>query len=307
MASFTTGRAAPIYLYGMIVYSTIHRLGGDYPEADGYAEIAETHRVPGGETGNAALVLARWGHRVKVGGPFLGRETRDGVAPFLGRRGIDCSGLHYDEGFEGVCDLVLVGGTTRTVFGAFGRYFRGPRRWSPPDEGAIAAADIVGVDPFFGAESGRAAEICAEMGKPWVTIDCPPDSPLHRQSAATIVSGEYLRGEFPGQDARQVLRRYSAAGRGLVVLTSGAREILYARGDGEVRSQAPYPVAVKSTLGAGDTFRAGVIHGIISGMDDTQTVQFAAATAAMVCTRFPMALDPPGLDDIAALIAGRQP
>jgi len=27
----------------------------------------------------------------------------------------------------------------------------------------------------------------------------------------------------------------------------------------------------------------------------------------MVCTRFPMALDPPGLDDIAALIAGRQP
>lgn len=132
VASFTTGRAAPIYLYGMIVYSTIHRLGGDYPEADGYAEIAETHRVPGGETGNAALVLAHWGHRVKVGGPFLGRETRDGVAPFLGRRGIDCSGLHYDEGFEGVRDLVLVGGSTRTVFGAFGRYFRGPKRWSPP-------------------------------------------------------------------------------------------------------------------------------------------------------------------------------
>jgi len=305
VATIATGRAAPIYLYGMIVYSTIHRLGGDYPEADSYAEIAETHRVPGGETGNAALVLAHWGHGVKVGGPFLGRETREGVVSFLGRRGIDCSGLHYDEGFDGVRDLVLVGGRTRTVFGTFGAYFRGPRRWSAPDEGAIAAAGIVGVDPFFAAESARAAEICAAIGKPYVTIDCPPDSPLHRQSAATVVSGEYLRNEFPGQEARQVLRRYLAAGRGLVILTFGAREILYAREDGEVRSQAPYPVAVRSTLGAGDVFRAGVIHGIISGMDDTQTVQFAAATAATSCTRFPMALDPPGLGDIAALIARR--
>jgi sugar/nucleoside kinase (ribokinase family) len=305
VASPITGRAAQIYLYGMIVYSTIHRLCGDYPEADGYTEISETHLVPGGETGNSALVLARWGHRVKVGGPFLGRETRDGVVSFLEKRGIDCSGLHYDGGFDGVRDLVLVGGATRTVFGTFGGYFRGPRRWSPPDEEAIASAEIVGLDPFFGAESGRVAEICAALGKPCVTIDCPPDSPLHRQAAATVVSGEYLRNEFPGQDARQLLRRYSAAGRGLVILTFGAREILYARGDGEVRSLAPYPVAVKSTLGAGDTFRAGVIHGLVSGMDDTQTVRFAAATAAMVCTRFPMALDPPGLADIAALIAGR--
>ncbi len=305
MTSDKAARAAPIYLYGMIVHSTIHRLAGEYPEADSYREIAETHQVPGGETGNSALVLAHWGHAVGVGGPFLGRKTREGVLSFLGPRGIDCSGLHYDPGFDGVCDLVLVGGKTRTVFGTFGAYFSGPKRWSAPDPVAIASAEIVGVDPFFGAESDRVAEICAEKGKRWVTIDCPPGSPLHRGAAATVVSGEYLRSQFPGEDPREAMGRYAKAGPGLVIFTFGAAEILYARGSGAIRSLAPHKVEVKSTLGAGDTFRAGVIHGILSGRDDAGIVAFASATAAAVCMRFPMALDPPGLAEVESLAEGR--
>jgi len=294
-------RTAPVYLYGMIVYSTIHRLAGEYPGPDGYGEIDETRLVPGGETGNAALVLSRWGHRVKVGGPFLGRQTREGVVSFLEARRIDCSGLHYDPEFDGVRDLVLVGGATRTVFGSFGRYFGGPRRWSAPDPAAIDSAEIVGVDPFFGADSQRAAELCAEKGRPWVTIDCAPESLLHRQSAATVISSEYARAHFPSEDGHRVLRRFSEAGKGLAILTSGSKEILYCRGAGPVGRFTPPRVCVKSTLGAGDTFRAGVIHGIVNGFDDRGIVRFAAATAAAGCRRFPMALVPPGLEETEVL------
>ncbi len=297
--------APDVYLYGMTVYSTIHRLAGDYPAADSYGEIDETHIVPGGETGNSALVLARLGCRVKVGGPFLGTETRDGVTEFLETHGIDCSGLHYDPTFGGVRDLVIVAGKSRTVFGTFGRYFRGPKRWSAPDEAAIATAKVVGLDPYFATESERVAECCVENNRPYVTIDCPPDSAMHRSAAATVVANEYLRSQFPGVDARDLLRRYAAVSRGLVIFTFGAREILYARGDGEILRLEPYNVPVKSTLGAGDTFRAGVIYGLLRGMDDTGVVQFAAATAASVCQRFPFALDPPGLEEIEGLITGK--
>ena len=299
-------KSAPdIYLYGMIVLSTIHRLVADYPEADGYGEIEETHVVPGGETGNSALILARLGHRVKVGGPFLGTQTRTGVLTFLREHDIDCSGLHYDAGFDGVRDLVLVGGKTRTVFGRFAAYFRGPKRWSAPDESAIAAARIVGLDPFFGDESERVAACCTEIGRPYVTIDCPPDSRLHRGAAATVVSQEYLRSHFPGVEPRELLLHYAAESPGLVIFTSGSREILFAREAGAIGSVQPYPVTVKSTLGAGDCFRAGVIHGVLQEMDDRSIVQFAAATAAAVCRRFPFALDPPKLEEIAALAADR--
>jgi sugar/nucleoside kinase (ribokinase family) len=291
---------ASVYLYGMIVLSTIHRLSGDFPEVDGYGEIEETHVVPGGETGNAALVLSRWGHRVKVAGPFLGLGTRDPVLEFLGKRRIDCSSLGYDPTFDGVRDLVIVGGKSRTVFGRFGQYFRGPRRWAAPAPTDIAGADIVGVDPFFGEESLEVARLCGELGRPYVTIDCAPDSALNRGASATVVSGEFLRNSFPAADREGLLRTYAAAGAGLVIFTFGADEILYARGSGDIRSLRPRKIVPKSTLGAGDTFRGGVIHGLVAGMSDPEIVRFAASTAACVCQRFPMAHDPPGLEEIGA-------
>jgi len=292
-----------VYLYGMIVLSTLHRLGGDFPEADGYGEIEETHVVPGGETGNAALVLSHWGHRVKVAGPFLGRQTLQGVLGFLEPRGIDCSALEYDASFDGVRDVVMVGGKARAVFGWFGDYFRGPRRWQIPNRADIKGADIVGVDPFFGSESDEVARMCSELGRPLVTIDCEPGSALHCAASATIISGEYLRGHHPKADRRELLRAYAARGPGLVVFTFGAEEILFLRGRGEIGRVVPHRIVPKCTLGAGDTFRGGVIHGVLRGLADEGIVRFASATAACVCQRFPMAYDPPGLEEVTALAA----
>ncbi len=293
-----------VYLYGMTVWSTIHRLGGDYPQADGYGEIEETHQVPGGEAGNSAIVLSRWGHRVKISGPFLGTETRAGVTTFLQSKAIDCSAFDYDDSFEGVRDMILVGGKTRTVFGRFGHYFgAATKRWSKPAATDIAGADIVGLDPYFADESIEVARLSVELGKPYVTIDCPVESYLHRHSAATVVSAEYLRNQFPGRDPRQLLRDYADAGRGLTIFTFGAEEILFARNGGAIQSVRPHLIVPKCTLGAGDTFRGGVMHAVFSGMADEDVVRFAAATAACVCLRFPMAFDPPGLDEITAMAA----
>lgn len=289
-----------VYLYGMIVFSTIHRLKAEYPAADGYAEIEETHRVPGGETGNSALVLATWGHPVKVAGPFLGTATRDPVTTFLTARGIDCSALHYDASFDGVRDLVLVAGATRTVFGEFGRYFDGPRRWADPARSDAEAADVVGLDPFFGEQSLAVARLCRQLGKRYVTIDCAPESELHHGAAATVVSGEHLRQHFPSADRRELLRRYAESSAGLTIFTAGSGEILFARAGGGIGSIGAFSIQPKSTLGAGDTFRGGVVHGVAAGLADTAIVRFAAATAACVCERFPMAHNPPSLAEVTA-------
>jgi sugar/nucleoside kinase (ribokinase family) len=66
----------------------------------------------------------------------------------------------------------------------------------------------------------------------------------------------------------------------------------------------PFPVVPRCTLGAGDTFRAGVIHGVLRGWDDGRIVRFAAATAACACQRFPMAHNPPSLAEVGALAEG---
>ncbi len=297
-------KSADIYLYGMTVFSTIHLLDGSYPEADSYCEIKETYTIPGGETGNSAIVLANLGYRVKIDGPFLGVRTRDGVLDFFEKMDVDCSGLHFDPGFDGVQDLVLMDKYTRTVFGRFARYFSGQKRWSKPDEEAIKAAKIVSVDPFFKEESHLVSEYCKKAGKPYVTIDCLPDSELGRNASAIVISNEYIKNEFPNKDIRELFKEYTDNSQGLVIFTFGSRDILYGRKGTDVKNVVPYKVDVKGTLGAGDTFRAGVVYGVLNQMDDESTVKFAAATAACVCARFPMALNPPGLEDIMALVRG---
>ncbi|HEX2954616.1 MAG TPA: carbohydrate kinase family protein, partial [Bacillota bacterium] len=213
-----------IYLYGVTVYSTIHLLTGDYPKPDTYGEIKETHYVPGGETGNSALILANLGYKVKIDGPFLGTKSRDGIINFYKKFTIDCSSLSYDPSYEGLLDIVLIDPNTRTVFGKFGHYFGGRvKRWSEPDEQAIASAKIVTIDPWFQEESQKVAELCVKHNKPYVTIDCEPESYYHAHAAATVISNEYIQNHYAKEDVQALLQRYLAATEGLVIFTFGSR------------------------------------------------------------------------------------
>lgn len=293
-----------IYLYGMTVLSTIHLLDGAYPEPDTYREIEETYLIPGGETANSAIILANLGYQVKIDGPFLGVKTKDPIHDFGRIHRIDCSGLHFDPAFDGVQDLVLIDKHSRTVFGKFKSYFEGEKRWTKPDETAIQSAKIISLDPFFGDESRFVAEYCAKMNKKYITIDCSPENIIHQNASATVISNEFIRNEFPKEDIGVLMKHYTDASNGLVIFTFGAREIFYGRKNKGIGRLIPYKVDVKSTLGAGDTFRAGVVYGVLNELDDENIVKFAAATAASVCKRFPMALDPPGIDEILGLMKG---
>jgi sugar/nucleoside kinase (ribokinase family) len=291
-----------VYAYGMTVLSTIHLLDGPYPERDGYQEILRTIVAPGGEAGNAAILLARWGLRVKLTGPHLGYETRGPLRDYFGVAGVDTSGLQDDPEFAGLRDWVLVDATGRTVFGTFRHFLSAePKRWSPPDPDAIRSAAIVLLDPFFGEDTRQVAELCGRVGKPYVTIDCAPDSVEHRGAAATVVSRGFLREAFGATDPELVLRRYQAHSPGLVVFTAGAGTILFGRRGEPVKRLSPHQVPVKGTLGAGDSFRAGVLYGLFRAWNDETTVRFATATAALWCARFPAAAAPPRLEDVLEL------
>jgi sugar/nucleoside kinase (ribokinase family) len=296
-----------VYLYGMTLLSTIHQLDGLYPPADTYREIKRSHILPGGETGNAAFLLSHLGLKVKSDGPFLGTQTRKHILLFNRKFGIDSSGMRYDRTFPGWQDLILVDEKHRTAFGWFNQRFRpgGGSHWAPPDKTAIQKARVASIDPFFKQESQKAARLCHEAGKPYVTLDCPPESLCHRHSAINVVSREYINGRFTGVNVRRLIRRYTEASRGLVVFTFGAGKILYARRGGIIRSFTPFRVKVAGTLGAGDSFRAGLVYGLFKNWDDTKCVRFAAALAACFCLRFPAALNPPSLPMVLKLMGAK--
>ncbi|MBN1404711.1 MAG: hypothetical protein JW942_09640 [Opitutales bacterium] len=298
------GAGASVYLYGMVVQSTIHRLVGEFPELDTYGEFDKSHYLPGGEAGNSAVVLRNFGHKVRLDGPFLGRRTKEPVLGFYTPLGIDCTGMEYREDFEGVEDLVIVSGSKRTVFGSYQHLYAGPPFWTPPSEDAIARADIVGLDPFFCKESEEVARLCVKHSVPYVTIDCAPESFMAQNAAALVISNEYLKREYPGRDATELFLYYAQMARGLVIFTCGTRRILFGRNNDSPICAEPFRVQVVSTLGAGDCFRAGVMQGLLQGLDDGGIVRYAAATAAVACTGFPIGLFPPSQSSIDRLIYG---
>jgi sugar/nucleoside kinase (ribokinase family) len=294
-----------VYLYGMTVLSTIHRLAGALPH-DGYAEIAETRVCPGGETMNAAMLLSGLGLRCAIGGPHWGTETRDVLTRYAERYDIDSSGIAFDAAYPGVRDVVLVASGHRSVLGSFGKYFsEQPGRWGEPDATAIERARVVAIDPFFGESSERAAKFARRAAKPYVTIDCAFDSALHRGAAATVVSREYRLQHHQGAHDEALLRQYADESPGLSIFTSGKEAIRYARRDSAIHTAFPCEVPVTSTLGAGDTFRAGIVYGLVRGLSDDACVRFAAGLAALLCTRFPIADSVPSLDEVQAFMLRR--
>ena len=57
------------------------------------------------------------------------------------------------------------------------------------------------------------------------------------------------------------------------------------------------------TTGAGDTFKAGCVYGLLHQLSDDELVRFAGACSAIAISRFPLPINPTTLEEVNALIA----
>lgn len=296
-----------IYLYGMVLATTSYLLRWEYPVADSYGEISTKYRLPGGETGTSATVLSSMGTQVKMDGNHMGYNVYPLIKDFYSDKSVDISPLYFDESYDGLEDYVIIDKNTRTCFGSFCGYFEAPiKRWNTPQKQDIMSAEVAGIDPFFGEQSDIAAKLCMECGKPYVTIDCKHDSFLHKNSAINAVSGEYCRNNYADMDREDVLKMYIENSDGLTIITNGSKEFIYGRKSTGIKRCMPFKIDTVSTLGAGDTFKAGCTYALLKGMSDDEAVVFASACAAVACSRFPLPLNPPKLDEVLAMIATRK-
>ncbi len=273
-------------------------------QPDEYAEIGAQYFLPGGETGTAATVLDSLGVSVRMDGTWIGTEVAPMLQAFYRDKQVDLSPLHIWKDDPGVMDYVVIAGLARSPMGRFQTLFSTGRRWwSVPREKDIAGCKATAIDPFFGDESLLAMEICRKHGIPYVTIDSPHGSPLHQHAAVNVVSKECTGEHYAGMAPEAVMERMMETAEGLTILTRGGGDMLYGRKGEAIHRMKPFSVKVKSTLGAGDTFKAGCVYGLLHGMSDHELVQFASACSAVAISRFPLPLHPPRPEEVQALIA----
>jgi sugar/nucleoside kinase (ribokinase family) len=294
-----------IYMHGQILGTHSFLLKGEFLQPDEYSEIKAKYFLPGGETGTAATVLASLGASVKIDGTHIGTEVAPLLREFYKDKTVDLSSLYFDPEYEGLMDYVVIAGLVRSPMGVFQALYEAgaKKRWNMPKEEDIAGCTVAAIDPFFLEETQKAAELCVKLGKPYVTIDCCHDSYLHQHCAVNVVSKECTgSAQYQGKSMEELFALLTETTDGLVIITRGENDMLYGRKGQSMKRMKPFAAVVKSTLGAGDTFKAGCIYGLLHGMSDEEMVRFASACSAIAISRFPLPLHPPTMEEVAALM-----
>jgi len=93
-----------------------------------------------------------------------------------------------------------------------------------------------------------------------------------------------------------------AAGSVVAAVTRGAAGVLYAHA-GALHSMSAFPVLAVDTVGAGDVFHGAYALALAERMAPEQALRFAAASAALKCTRTGGTAALPSRADVDALLA----
>jgi fructokinase len=291
--------------------------------------------VPGGSPANTALAcahlgldvdfLGRFGHdvfgerawdRLEAAGVRLAGSVRAAEPSTLAVATTDEDGhAHYSFWTTGTADWQWSASElahapvpgTRVVHTA------SVASWTPP--GAHAVGEMLGR-----ARASRTMLVSYDPNiRPALLSASSPDL-VHRAigyAHVVKVSDEDLLTLRPGADPVDTARSWLDLGPDLVVVTAGARGAVAVRAGRDPVQVAAPQVQVVDTIGAGDTFTAGMLHaltgllapdadpaGQLRDLDDEQVRQAlrtAAAAAAITCTR--AGCHPPDAAELAAALA----
>ncbi|MFH1455111.1 MAG: carbohydrate kinase family protein, partial [bacterium] len=290
-----------VYSYGVISSSTLYLLKDQFLQKSGYSEIIKKYKNIGGEAANASISLARLGLKVKLNGNWI---NPDNDAIFLKeifrKNKIDISRILFRK-CQSPKEALIVDSDSRTILGTYSKLLKS-KKWNIPKKEDIENAKIICLDPFFGKESLKVAEYAKKFHKPIVTIDCKFNSSIFRLSSAAIISEEYLKDNYPKQKISKMADKYLKNSAGTVILTFGYKKILYSSKGKKYKGFTPFKIKSIDTTGAGDSFRAGIIYGILKKWPIEKTIKFSSALAAIVCQTIPGVLNSPNRDKILKFI-----
>jgi fructokinase len=228
---------------------------------------------PGGSPANVAVGLARLDHHVDFA-TRLGRDDRGArIADHLTRHGVSLlrstTGHHATSVAE--ARLNAAGAAEYT----FDLHWDLPRVDVPARAGHVHTGSIAAIlEP--GASSVlatlRAARERATVSyDPNIRPDIMGDLDVVREQVEQIValsdvvkaSDEDLTLLYPGSAISEVLRRWGKLGPALVVVTRGPEGAVFGLSTtGEVASSPTRAEGVVDTVGAGDSFMAGLLSGL---------------------------------------------
>lgn len=290
---------AGLLVIGEALVDVIHRDG-------------EPDRVlPGGSPLNVAVGLCRLGLPATLRTQFAADPHGDLIATHLAANGVAIVNDPANSASTSVAEARIRADGSAAY--SFQVSWDLPARAHQPDDVAAVHTGSIGalLDPgaaIVRAELERLRGVATISYDPNIRPQLLPDPEEARDRVRRLVAGadivkaseEDVAWLYPGAPAVRVAQEWLASGPSLVVVTAGAAGAFALTGSGEVHVPAP-PTRVTDTVGAGDSFMAGLLVALadraLLGRDRApalnaidlgttrEVMNFATACAAMTVSR----------------------
>jgi len=275
------------------------------PAANEKAQAAAFLSVLGGCAANAAVAIARLGGHAELVAALGALDDPVGrdITAVLAREAVGHRGIVCVAGATSTISSILVDASgNRMIATRCDERLFAATVDDPP--ALVAGHDVVLVDNWL---PDLVVPICAAARRRSTPLVVDGDGPMTAESdivrLAThlVFAADALRATAHCDDLPQallVLRRHTAA---FLAVTNGADDILWLD-DGTVRRMPVVPVTVVDTLAAGDVFHGAFALALAERRPEIEALRFAAACAAIKCTRWGGGAGAPTRDEVLRVL-----
>jgi sugar/nucleoside kinase (ribokinase family) len=283
---------ARIFVFGSAAWDIVLQVD-EVPSAGSQVEGDLLGWRAGGSSANIACALSSAGHEVQFVGPIGLDRMGEALVAELRRRGVATDYAVRLPAASPRTLILLDARAERTIVNLAARDW--PTRLALPDMPALAAADCLYIEGYarYPVQLARFA--------PSALIAVPPPDSLRTVGPADLVVGS--RAQLPqAWAAAPLVAARSALGPRLrwVVVTDGDRGAVAYHGDGSCR-MAAVPARPVDRTGAGDSFVAGLLHGLLGGWELQEAMRLAVIWGAAAVERLQSI--PPSWEDVMGSVA----
>lgn len=243
--------------------------------------VSKHTMYPGGNCLNVAVFISRFGGKSAYIG-VIGRDAAGSLlAESLGTEGVDISHLRVLDG--GATAYCMIG--HRGADRVFLRADLGVSMFEP-DESDIEF--LAGFDAVhIGQSSGLDGFVKRASGATRLSYDFSTrrDQAHRTEIAPFCLLASVSGGDLSRQEALDILQELTEAGAKWALITRGDEGAILA-GEGQLFEVPAAPAELVDTLGAGDTFIARTLCGLVTGEPPMKILEAAARAAAETCRYF---------------------
>jgi ketohexokinase len=279
---------ATILGVGIAVLDELFTLEG-YPAEDSEQRALQRATRLGGNTANTLTVLTQLGHTTRYAGVLADEPQGRRIAAALEAVGIDTADAHWQADGQAPLSHIWLNrqSGTRTIvhhrdLAELGADAFAGGRWSESDWIHFEGRNVRELQRMIAGvqdHAGLRRRFSVEIEKEREGIDA-----LWGDVPVLIVSRAFVRGrgwDDPEAFARH-LRPSLRADACLVIPWGEAGAFAWSPATGHIHQPAVPPHRVLETVGAGDTFNAGLIHGLLGG-DLVEALRGACTLAGRKC------------------------